>query len=68
MGEIFFKNLKLFHPFIIGETFDLLLEEHVDQDLSQLIHSSEYLLPGVHLFLRALALTCSSVNYWAVLQ
>ena len=43
MGEIFFKNLKLFHPFIIGETFDLLLEEHVDQDLSQLIHSSEYL-------------------------
>jgi len=46
VDEMYYKNLKLFHPFIIGETFDLLLEDQVDQDLSQLIHSTKYLHAG----------------------
>ena len=46
LDEMEFKNMKLFHPFIIGETFDLFFKEHVHEDLSQLISSTEYLRAG----------------------
>ena len=56
MDEIDYKNLRLFHPFLIGETFDLHLNEQVDEDLSAVIGSREYLNAGRPL----VSMECSS--------
>ncbi len=47
--EVYYKNLKLFHPFIFGDTFDLFLRKTVDDDLSQLIDSTDFLMQVAHL-------------------
>ena len=45
-SEIQFFALKLFRPFIIGETFDLFLDEYHDEDLTRLVSSERYLKAG----------------------
>jgi hypothetical protein len=44
--EMNYKDLGLFHPFIIGETFDIHLKEQVHEDLSAVVGSREYLNAG----------------------
>ena len=41
--ETQFLALKLFRPFIIGETFDVFRDEHHDEDLTRLVSSDRYL-------------------------